>query len=142
MDTQKMQTERCGAATASYQDSDTFDLADIILAVRVGYESLGDTGWINDHGWNDVRWSEILADSEQADALSSETCVADMPTLPRGYVAMTVRHSDDDPGNAGTSETNAWWVTYLFRRIGRTKQAKLQRASPELPYKEQRRREA
>ena len=107
--------EKGVAGIIRYDDSDDFDPGDLSVEVNPGWEIVGDTGWVNDIGWNDIDWESISPSCEKYD---NESFVSedDIPELPNGYDAITVSHSDDNYNNSGTSETHSWECTYVFRR--------------------------
>jgi len=101
------------AAIARWIDTDEFDPENIELEIKSGWKLLGDTGYRNGYGWNDVPWGKI---SPKLAGLESETVVDEIPVLPCGYEFLTIAHSDDNYNNQGTSESCAWFVTYVFRQ--------------------------
>lgn len=70
-----MKTTECRAAKIAWIDSDDTDVGALVPEITdLAWELLGDTGWVNDYGWNDVPWSVIGDGYErfEDDALNEE----------------------------------------------------------------------
>jgi hypothetical protein len=113
-----MKTTECRAAKIEWVDSDDTDPGQLQPEITdLAWELLGDTGYVNDYGWNDVPWSIV---GSRFESFEDETTIdsTELPDLPDAYEYLTIRHDDDNPENAGTSESCAWERTWVFMRSG------------------------
>lgn len=102
--------EPCGMV--KFEDSDKFDIADIVVEPAPGWVMIGDTGYINDYGWNDVPWSEIPG----CEDFARETVIREMPDLPGGFDYIAAKHMDDCYNRQGTSDSRAWFIFFVFQK--------------------------